>query len=156
MPTAIGLDIGRASATAVAIKKRGGSLFLERVVRVSLDELREQGVDTDQPAEIARALAPRFAARGVNPRGGNLGVSGKDAIIRYAHLPPMPPWRLALVMRYDITDVEEKTGAPLSADWRVVGSSPDELEGGGSLVLIAMAKDERVTEWVEAFARANL
>src|SRR5581483_1546951 len=152
MPTAIGLDIGRASATAVAIKKRGGSLFLERVVRVSLDELREQGVDTEKATDVARALAPRFLARGVNPKGGNLGVSGKDAIIRYAHLPPMPPWRLALVMRYDIADVEEKTGAPLSADWRVVGSAED----AGSLVLVAMAKDERVTEWVEAFGAANL
>jgi type IV pilus assembly protein PilM len=152
MPTAIGIDIGRASATAVAIRKRGGSLFLERVVRVSLDELREQGVDTEKAKDIARALAPRFLARGINPKGGNLGVSGKDAIIRYAHLPPMPPWRLALVMRYDVADVEEKTGAPLSADWRVVGSAED----AGSLVLVAMAKDERVTEWVEAFAAANL
>src|SRR5581483_3922940 len=149
MPTAIGVDIGRASATAVSIRKRGGSLFLERVVRVSLDFLREQGVNTEKPQDVARALAPRFLARGVNPKGGNLGVSGKDAIIRYAHL---PPWRLALVMRYDIADVEEKTGAPLSADWRVVGSAED----AGSLVLVAMAKDERVTEWVEAFGAANL
>lgn len=152
MPTAIGLDIGRASATAVAIRKKGGSLSLERVVRVSLDELRDQGVDVDKPADVARALAPRFLARGLDPRGANLGVSGKDAIIRYAHLPPMPPWRLALVMRYDISDVEEKTGAPLSADWKVVGAGDE----AGSLVLVAMAKDERVTEWVEAFAGANL
>src|SRR5580693_5928388 len=109
MPRAIGIDIGRSSATAVAIRKRGGSLALERVVRVSLDELKEQGVDTDDAKAIARALAPRFLARGLNPKGGNIGVSGRDAIIRYAHLPPMPPWRLALVMRYDIADVEEKT-----------------------------------------------
>ncbi len=152
MPVAIGLDIGRASATAVSIRKKGGSLSLEHVVHVSLDDLREQGVDIEKPTEIARALAPRFLARGVNTRGGNIGVSGKDAIIRYAHLPPMPPWRLALVMRYDISDVEEKTGAPLSADWKLVGAAED----GGSLVLVAMAKDERVTEWVEAFAKANL
>src|SRR5271155_2222449 len=116
MPRAIGIDIGRASATAVAIKKKGGSLALERVVRVSLDELRDQGVDAEDPKAIARALAPRFLARGINPKGGNLGVSGKDAIIRYAHLPPMPPWRLALVMGYDIKDVDEKTGSPLSSD----------------------------------------
>jgi type IV pilus assembly protein PilM len=152
VPRAIGIDIGRASATAVAIRKKGGSLALERVVRVSLDELQGQGVDTDDAKAVARALAPRFLARGLNPRGGNLGVSGKDAIIRYAHLPPMPSWRMALVMRYDIQDVEEKTGAPLSADWRVVGSADD----GGSLVLVAMAKDERVTEWVNAFAAAKL
>src|SRR5262249_37489526 len=46
--------------------------------------------------------------------------------------------------------------APLSADWRVVESAADEREEGGSFVLVAMAKDERVTEWVEAFAGANL
>ncbi len=152
MPRAIGLDIGRSTATAVAIRKKGGSLALERVVSVSLDELRDQGVDTEDPKAIMRALAPRFLARGLDPRGANLGVSGKDAIIRYAHLPPMPPWRLALVMKYDIQEVAEKTGAPLSADYRVVGAGED----AGSLVLVAMAKDERVTEWVSACAGANL
>lgn len=152
MARAFGIDIGRASATAVSIRKKGASLSLERIVRVSLDELRDQGVDTEDAVQVARALAPRFLARGLNPKGGNIGVSGKDAIIRYAHLPPMPPWRLALVMRYDIADVEEKTGSPLSADYRVVGAAED----AGSLVLVSMAKDERVTEWVNAFAAANL
>jgi type IV pilus assembly protein PilM len=152
MATAIGIDIGRSSATAVALRKSGGSLALERLVHVSLDELRNEGVDTDDPKAIARALAPRMLSRGISLRGANLGVSGKDAIIRYAHLPPMPVWRLALVMKYDIADVEEKTGAPLSSDFRIVGSADD----GGSLILVAMAKDARVTEWVEAFRGSGL
>src|SRR5437660_5418966 len=64
----------------------------------------------------------------------------------------MPKWRLALVMGYDIADVAEKTGAPLSADFRVVGSGED----GTSIVLVAMAKDERVTHWVKAFVSSGI
>ena len=151
MASAIGIDIGRASATAVCLRRRGSSLAVERIVRLSLDELREEGVDADSPSELAVAVAQRLKPRGISPSGANLGVSGKDAIIRYAHFPPMPPWRLSLVMKYDIADTADKTGAALSSDWRTVAIGDD----GGSVILVAMAKDERVSEWVRGFERAG-
>lgn len=151
MATAIGIDIGRASATAVVLRRSGSSLAVQRFARLSLDELREQGVDVDSPGALAVAVAQKLKARGLSSAGANLGISGKDAIIRYAHLPPMPPWRLALVMKYDIADAAEKTGAALSSDWRTIGIGED----NGSVILVAMAKDERVTEWVRGFEKAG-
>src|SRR5947209_19100612 len=98
MAVAVGIDIGRGSATAVQGRRRGSSRSLEKVVRLSIDELRDAGVDVDSPGDLAQAVATRLKAKGLSPSGATLGVSGKDAIIRYAHFPPMPPWRLALVM----------------------------------------------------------
>ena len=59
MASAIGIDIGRASATAVKIRKRGGSLALEKFVHVSLDELRDAGVDPEDPRAVAVTKAAR-------------------------------------------------------------------------------------------------
>lgn len=151
MPTATGIAIGRASATIAQVSKRGGSLSLERYGHFSLDEMKAEGIDVERPDRVVSALLNRLRERRIRTGEIALGVSGRDAIIRYTHLPPMPEWRLKLVMQYEIADVSEKSGAPLSADYRVLGASKE-----GSVVLVAMAKDERVDEWVQAFSKSGV
>jgi type IV pilus assembly protein PilM len=151
MPSATGIAIGRASATIAQVSKRGGSLTLDRYGHFSLDEMKAEGIDIERPDRVVSALLTRLGERRVRPGEIALGVSGRDAIIRYTHLPPMPDWRLKLVMQYEIQEVSEKSGAPLSADYRVLGTGKE-----GSVVLVAMAKDERVSEWVDAFAKAGV
>lgn len=144
----VGIDIGAHSATIAAVRRRGGSLALEHYAHYPLEELT--GGD-DSPARVATALMHQVRSAGFSPRAVVLGVSGRDAIIRYSHLPAMPDWRLALLMEMEIADTSERTGEPLSADFRVLPS-----DGAGNLVLVALAKDARVSEAVAAAEAAGL
>jgi type IV pilus assembly protein PilM len=146
MSLAIGVDIGSSSVTVAAVRRKGGSLSLEHYRHLSTKEL-----GGPEPDRLARGLAAHFAQAGLKPRGCVLGVSGKDAIVRYSHLPPMPDWRLKLLMEFEIADVAERTGEPLSADYQVLHRS-----GEGSLVLVALAKDARVGAVVDAFAASGV
>lgn len=151
MTLGVGLDIGGSSVTVAAVRARKGSLALERFLHVPLDELAGEGVDVASPAAVARAVAGRMRDRGIPTGRVIVGVSGRDAIIRYSHLPPMPAWRLALLVQYEVQDTAEKTGEALSADYRLL---PD--TGEGNLVLVALAKDARVLETIRAWQAAGV
>ncbi|MCO5171034.1 MAG: pilus assembly protein PilM [Planctomycetes bacterium] len=151
MTLGVGLDIGGSSVTVAAVRARKGSLALERFLHVPLDELAGEGVDTSSPGEVARAVAGRMRDRGVPTGRVVVGVSGRDAIIRYSHLPQMPAWRLALLVQYEVQDTAEKTGEALSADYRLLPNA-----GDGNLVLVALAKDARVLESIRAWQAAGV
>lgn len=151
MTLGVGLDIGGASVTVAAVRSKRGSLALERFLHVPHEELAADGVDLTSPAAIARAVAKKMADRGIPATNVMIGVSGRDAIIRYSHLPQMPAWRLDLLMQYEVQDTAEKTGEPLSADYRVLPGT-----GDGSLVLVALAKDARVLETIRAWEAAGV
>jgi type IV pilus assembly protein PilM len=147
----VGIDVGGSSVTVAAVRSRKGSLALEGFLHVPLEALAADGVPVDDPAAVARAVAVRLQQRGVKASGAVLGVSGRDAIIRYSLLPPMPAWRMELLMELEVKDTAEKTGEALSADWRQLAGANE-----GNLVLIALAKDARVLESVSAWQKAGV
>lgn len=151
MSLGIGIDVGGSSVTVAAVRSKKGSLALEGFLHVELDDLAADGVPTDDPAAVARAVAVRLQQRGIRASGAVLGVSGRDAIIRYSLLPEMPSWRLELLMELEVKDTAEKTGEALSADWRQLAGANE-----GNLVLIALAKDARVLESVAAWQKAGI
>ena len=151
MSVGIGLDFGDGSVTAAAVRRRGGNLSLERYLHVPLVDLEAEGIDTSSRQRVTQAVVARMAAADFRAKRAVLGVSGRDSIIRYSHMPPMPEWRLALLMDYEVTDVAEKTGEPLSADYRALTT-----DDGGSLVIIALAKDARVKEAVQDLESSGL
>ena len=98
MSLGLGIDVGATTVTVCAIKKSGGAIALEHYRVYPRAELGD-GEDLES---IARALSNELARDGFRSRRCVLGVSGRDAIIRYSHLPPMPDWRLALLMDFEI------------------------------------------------------
>lgn len=151
MTLGVGLDIGSASVTVAAVRSKKGSLALERFLHLPLEDLAADGADVTSATSIARAVAKKMADRGIPTRDVVVGVSGRDAIIRYSHLPQMPAWRLDLLMQYEVQDTAEKTGEPLSADYRVVPGA-----GDGNLILVALAKDARVLETIRTWEAAGV
>ena len=142
MSVGVGLDLGSRTATVAAVRFGRGGLELVHFRHYLREELADDAASAG-PGRLATAVVHRLRQDGVRPRGIVLGVSGQDAIIRYSHLPPMPDWRLELLMKLEIADLADRTGEPLSADFRVIP-----CEGAGSQVLVALAKDARVKEGV--------
>ncbi len=146
-----GLELTSASATLVRIRAKRGEVRLEHAAFVSFTaSYRAQlsGADTvdsaeDPEYERAAEAADGFANQGVPLDNLRLGIPGRDAIIRYVHLPPVPPWRLRLLMDDEVDDVAEKAGEPLCSEYRLL-MLPDGLSRADEeelSILVALSKE---------------
>ncbi len=142
-----GLFVGGRNATLVRVARRGVDASLEAAFFAT-------GV-ADPVAALRTGL---LAARGRFGRAVALGIGGRDVVLRTMHVPVAAPWRLRLIMDYEIAETAGKAGEPLTADFRLL-TVPDELaapatagqaaaqaaaaggKGGELPVLLALAKD---------------
>ncbi|MHC4731533.1 MAG: hypothetical protein ACYS6Z_13220, partial [Planctomycetota bacterium] len=124
---AIGIDIGGHAVKIAVIHKKGGVSRATRLFRAMLagdtDLVRIQGA-------LKRA--------GVTGGPGLLGITGRDLIIRYTHVPPVPDWRLKLLMQFEINEVSGQSGGEVAADYRRVNLP---IEADEETVLVSLARN---------------
>lgn len=153
MAVSVGLDIGQGSVKAVALKGSGASITLARYAVLSRQQLRDEGIDDDDPAALGARIANWLKSEGFPTSRLQVAVAGRDSIIRYSNLPPMPPWRLQLLMEYEIAEVAEKAGESLTADFAIV---PAQTGSDGFSVLVALAKDSAIEPIISSLAENQL
>jgi type IV pilus assembly protein PilM len=149
--TGTGVVIGSHSVKVVQARKKGGILRITRVANRKLDAaLAEHPLD----ARKADRLGSFLAESGAKAGEAMLGLTGRDLIIRYTHVPPVPDWRLGMLMKFEIEEVSEQSGGEVSADWASLdlpeSSSPDKT------VLVALAKNSALEPRIEVLRRGNL
>lgn len=127
---AIGIDIGNHAVKVAVLQRKGAVTRALRLFRAPL------GGDTD-PVRVQGALARAGIAGGP----GLVGITGRDLIIRYTHLPPVPDWRLKLLMQFEINEVSGQSGEEVAADFRRLRLPND---SGEDTVLVALAR----TTWL--------
>jgi len=153
MATAIGLDLGQDTLRVAVLRSSGTTITLARYLCIPLSELREDGCNTEDHDALALAVSERLTTAGLPTTMINVSISGRDSIIRYSHLPSMPAWRLRLIMEYEITEIAEKSGEQLTADYTIVPAQS--LERGFS-VLVALAKDRQIAARIAALSKTQL
>ena len=104
---AIGVDIGTHAVKIAVLQKKGAVTRALRLYRAPL------AGDAD-PVRMQGALARAQIAGGP----ALLGITGRDLIIRYTHIPPVPDWRLQLLMQFEINEVSGQSGEEVAADYR--------------------------------------
>ena len=78
----------------------------------------QRGGDVQQALERLGTGGP---GQGALQRGGIsggpalLGITGRDLIVRYTHVPPVPDWRLKLLMQFEINEVSGQSGGEVAA-----------------------------------------
>jgi len=124
---AIGIDIGNHAIKIAWLQRKGATTRAVRLFRATLsgdeDLVRMQGA-------IQRA--------GMRGGPGLLGITGRDLIVRYTHVPPVPDWRLKLLMQFEINEVSGQSGGEVAADFRRL-SLP--VETDEETVLVSLARD---------------
>jgi len=73
-----------------------------------------------------------------------LGVTGKEMIIRYTQVTPMPDWQLKQVMAFEIDDVAIQSGGDLSADFNRLAISSTLSED--DTILLTLIKNSLLDE----------
>jgi type IV pilus assembly protein PilM len=134
----IGVDFGATAIRAVELRARGDTVEIGERIVLSRAELAESGVDIEDAVELAEALASRIVSAGMHHRGVVLGLDGREAILRYTHVPPMPRRRLEEIVAYEVKAVEERMEDALASDFIVL---PVRRDDGEQTVLMGFAKE---------------
>jgi len=146
------IDIGSHSIKIAKIKRTGAIVTLETALHIPLPVTPEvSAIWKDKAAETIRQGL--LDAR-LNIKNAVVGISGKDAIIRYSRVPPVPSWRLDMIMKYQMDEMAGKQGHEVSSDYavlRVPRSHQDDF-----LVLVAMARNELVSSRLEILEKAGI
>ncbi len=143
-----GVSIGSRTVRVLQVKKqKDGSWQVLKALSVPYDG--EEAPDSRRVAE-ARAALQSAGAKGATL----VGLSGRDLIMRYTQVPPVPDWRLEMLMNFEIQEVSEQSGGDVSAAYGKLDI--DETTTGDDIVLVALAKNAYLKPRLEAVRAAGL
>lgn len=141
----LGVTIGSHSLRAVKLRKKGPMSYV--VQRVFSDRL-----DDSTRAVAGRALQ----ARGFKGTPATVGLTGRDVIIRYTQVPPVPDWRLRNLMRFEVEEVSSQSGGDVSADFRkLVLPDPDGTRDEDT-ILVGLARNKHMDALITSLDQGGL
>jgi type IV pilus assembly protein PilM len=135
--TCTGIDLGSRNLRLVAGTIKGTVFTLTKVAQeeVPLSDDGEAATLGALPA-LGGDLGDKFRK---GAKGARFGVSGKELIIRYTQVPPVPLWRLRLLMDFEVREMAQQAGDALASDYNLV-TLPN-AGGGEDTVLVAVCKE---------------
>lgn len=143
-----GVSIGSRTIRVLQVKKqKDGTWQVLKALSVPYDG--EEAPDGRRVSE-ARAAMQSAGARG----GALVGLSGRDLIMRYTQVPPVPDWRLEMLMNFEIQEVSEQSGGDVSAAYAKL--EIDDTTTGDEIVLVALAKNGHLKPRLEALKAAGM
>jgi len=134
-----GIDIGAESVKFVQARKgKNGRLILTNAGLAAIGDMSALPEGDARSEAMAAVLKGLMTERRARLRRAHTSVSGKKVITRYAHVPPMPPWRLEKVMAFEVQN-EVPGGEPVASDFKLL-DLPNKAQE--FTVLIGMAKED--------------
>src|SRR5688572_21480371 len=104
-----GVTIGSRTIRVLEVKKlKSGSWQVTKALIAPMDD---PGANDARRVSEAKAALKTAGAKSK----ALVGLSGKDLIIRYTQVPPVPDWRLEMLMNFEIQEVSEQSGGDVSA-----------------------------------------
>lgn len=87
------------------------------------------------------------------PANARVGLTGRDVNIRYTRVPRVPDWQLKNLMRFEVEEIGDQSGAGVASDFNVLPALP-EIEGE-DVVLLAMARETLLEAHAAGLARVG-
>ena len=140
----LGVTIGSHSLRAVKLRKKGERYIVTRVFADRLDD--------DTRPVAGRALA----ATGFKGTPATVGLTGRDVIIRYTQVPPVPDWRLRTLMKFEVEEVGQQSGGDVSADYRALNLPDPDDSRDDDTILVALARNKYLDEITRALDSGGL
>ena len=129
--TVTGIDIGTRTTKFLRGSYKGNTFHVT-------------GFAVTQHAAAGVADAWSASAPGFKPTEARIGLTGRDVNIRYTRVPRVPDWQLRKLMRFEVDEIGEASGAEVSSDFNVLPPLP-EIEGE-DVVLLCMARERLLEE----------
>jgi type IV pilus assembly protein PilM len=141
----LGLDEGSATVKAVEVEKQGATFVPVRAVALAAD---------DAGAYAPDALAASLKQAGFKSSAAVLGLTGKDLVIKYQQVPPVPDFQLRKIVAFELDEIRRQSGDELAADFNVMQVAADLTSD--DIVLLALTREARLAERGAALAAAKL
>jgi len=114
-----GVDVGHDTIRIAQLKAKGDRFELTGLTAVPLEELGRLP-DNEKKRELVNAKVKKAAAAaGIKPSNFVLGASGRSTMIRYVQMPPSPPWKIKMLMDFELKEQMSKT-EPAAFDYKVI------------------------------------
>jgi len=126
----LGIDPGTRAVRLLEVRGKKGVYRVTRFVEWP----REEG--DDATASLGDALS---SAR-IPAKGARVGVGGREVIVRYLQVPPMPEWQLRSLLKLEVESMTSQPGEGLAADYNLL-PAPTGLSGEDT-VLLALARTQ--------------
>ncbi|MFO0984946.1 MAG: pilus assembly protein PilM [Planctomycetota bacterium] len=144
----IGIEIGTTGMRIVCGQRKGDAFEVDQVMRFAFP------VGASDPVS---AVADALASNGkLKLKSGRAlaGLTGRDLMIRYSQVPPVPDWQLRQMMGFEIQEIRSRSNEAVATDFNLL-PSVSELTADDT-VLLAVAKEALLTTVDESLASARL
>ncbi|MEM7165472.1 MAG: pilus assembly protein PilM [Planctomycetota bacterium] len=130
MPKAnsVAIDVGARAVRVAWVRGAPGSMEVVRALRLPPQDL------ASVLQELKNAKIPTSAL--------TLGINGQRATLRYNLIPPVPEWRLEMIMKYETQEMAEKSGEPLSCAYHVLHLPESTAED--QVLLVGMGRESEI------------
>jgi type IV pilus assembly protein PilM len=149
--TGIGIDIGTTTLRIAQVRRSGGRFLLVNVFSLRIGGTAVDGREAVRDPQMQEFIRGRLTDPAL--RRGILGISGKEVLNRYMHFPAVPPWKLAMMVDFEI-----KQGDPESEgfayDYRLL-ALPKGLSDEYT-VLAPLAKNLQLESYIAAVRGAGI
>lgn len=145
MPLLTGLDGGGEGLRVAALKRRGDRFELRRLAAVDLRDVPGAGRGLP-PEEVAAVLRQGLKEARLPMRRIVASIPGTQVVIRSVTVPPVPKWKLDLIMKYELEGMRPPDAPEILGDYQPIGTFGEE---GEWRVLAAMARPEAAAERLE-------
>jgi len=154
MPTGLGIDFGSNSVKLAVV--RTGSGRPQILAACKVDRPWEgRGSAEGEPLPLPPDFGVEVKRSRTRRGGGLLGLAGRDLMMKYATVPPVPPWKLAMLMEYEIRENQATGLTDICSDFRLLNMSGKGLSGS-LLALIAIAKNSYIRSMLDRASAAGL
>ena len=110
--TATGIDIGLRTVKFVRGAYQGNTFHVKAFA-----------VNDVESAEIADAWD--HVDPGFKLGSARVGLTGRDVNIRYVRVPRVPDWQLRNLMRFEVEEIGDQSGAGVASDFNLLPQLPD-------------------------------
>jgi len=144
MSKAIGIDLGTEAFRGVCIEHTPQGVELLSAGAVPLGELAQLNDGVDKRLALVEKLKELVRGAKLKAPVRRLAASGKPATLRMLNVPPVPPWRLEMMAKYE---VDERSGGEKEAsafDYRIM----DVPDVGGQYTVLIGACEESHANWL--------
>jgi Tfp pilus assembly PilM family ATPase len=143
MATSAGIDAGSDAIKAVVVSGNGkGPVEILSAGTLPLGELGHMPAGQDKALALGMKLKELVKSARIRASRRRMATSGPDTAVRYLQVPPVPPWRLDMLVNYE---VQERTGdkEPQTYDYHVL-DVPE--VNGQNTVMIGLVKETACNE----------